>query len=90
MHLINVFVYFYIQHYKNRKICLKAISELSTTKNRIGKLILDRFYRCFCLDRYLQYYAFLGLYCDISAYTHDYELKFSIQAKFDPLILNLK
>ena len=36
---------------KNREICQRAISELSKTENRIEKLLLVRFYCCFCLAR---------------------------------------
>ena len=36
---------------KNRKICERAISELSKTENRIQKLLLVCFNCCFCLAR---------------------------------------
>ena len=35
-------------------------------------------------------WVLFGLYCNISAYTKEYELKFSIQTNFDTLISNLK
>ena len=34
-------------------------------------------------------FILIGPHCNISAYTQDYELKFTIQAKFDTLISNL-
>ena len=66
---------------------------LPITENRIEKLLAaSSFFSChFCLIRWSKTYAFfLGPHCLISAHTQDFELKFSIQTKFDTLISNLK
>ena len=55
------------------------------TKNGIEKLLLVPFYCRFCLDRSSKN----GPYCIISAYTKDYELKFTRQTNFDILISEL-
>ena len=46
---------------KKQKICIRAISELPKSENRIEKLLLVRFYCLFCLARLSKFYVrFLG------------------------------
>ena len=61
-----------------RTICYRAIFKLSETENRIEKLPLVHFLLLFLfspIDEKLL--IVFGLYCIISAYTQDYELKFT-------------
>ena len=65
--------------------------QLSITENRIEKLLLVRFLLPFLfrqMDEKLR--ILFEPHCIISAYTQDYELKFSTQTNFDTLISNLK
>ena len=71
----------------------RAISKLLMTENRIKKLLLVRFLLPFFFCQMVENYAFyilFGPHYIISAYTQDYELKFSIKTNFDTVISNLK
>ena len=91
MHLANVFDNFSIKHYKNWKICQRAVSELSKSENRIQKLLLVHFLLSFLFRLIVEIvYILFRPHCIISASIQDFELKLSTETKFDTLSSNLK
>ena len=67
------------------------ISKLPINENRIEKLLVVRFLLLLLFRPIVEKLRILfGPHCNISAYTQDQELKFSIQMNFDTLISNLK
>ena len=63
--------------------------KLAITENRIEQLLQVRFLLPFLFRQMVNKLCFLfGPYCIISAYTQDYELKFSTQANFDTMVSN--
>ena len=75
---------------KTGKVASRAISELPTTGKRTGKILLVRVLLSLLFRQIVKkLFILFGPHCNISAYTQDYELKFTIQTKFDTLISNL-
>ena len=90
-HLVNVFYNFSIKHYKNRKICQRAVSELPKSQNKIENSCWFVFYCLFLLRPIVKIVCILFKpHCIISASIQDFELKLRTQTKFDTLISNLK
>ena len=68
----------------------KYVKELPIAENRTEKLLLVRFLLPLLLRQIVDKSLVLfGSHCNISAYTQHYELKFSINTKFDTLISSL-
>ena len=59
-------------------------------KTEWKKLLLVRFLLLLLFRLIVEKLRTFGPHCNISAYTQDYELKFSIDMNFDTLISNLK
>ena len=74
---------------KQKNVLKSYLLRLAITENRIVPLVQVRFPLTFLFRQMVNKLCFLfGPDCIISAYTQDYELKFSTQANFDTMVSN--
>ena len=66
------------------------VKEIPINKNRIEKFLLVRFLLMLLFRLIVEKLRIFGPHCNISANTHDYELKISILTNFETLMSNLK
>ena len=69
---------------------LRAISKLPINENRIEKFLLVCLLLMLLFPVIVKKLHNFGPHCNISAYTQDYEMKFTTHINFDALISNPK